>query len=77
MCISVIQFPYHQTEKIFYFLTKLEGFGDKRESFQKRVTIFFSKYVVEKFDLFPSALKTNDKIKEKDEWKKELDEIIF
>ena len=76
VCISIIQLPCHQIEKIFDLLTKLEGFDEKRDSFQKRVTISFSKYIVERFDLFSSALKTVDKIKEKEEWKKELDEIL-
>ena len=32
--------------------------------------------MVEKFDLFPSALKKVDKLKERDEWGKELDELL-
>jgi len=35
-----------------------------------------SKYVGEKFDLFPSALKRIDKVKEKEEWGKELDYLL-
>ena len=42
MCISVVQMPYHQVEKIFDFLNKLEDFDDKRDSLQKRLTLFFS-----------------------------------
>ena len=72
MCISIIQLLCHQIEKIFNLLNKLQGFDDKRDSFQKRLTICFSKYIVEKFDLFPSTLKTLDKVKEKEEWKREL-----
>ena len=33
-------------------------------------------YIVEKFDLFPNALWNIDKLKEKDEWGKELDELL-
>ena len=76
MCIFVIQLPCHQIENIFDFLNKLQGFDDKRDSFQKRMTIFFTKYISKKFDLFPSARKIVDKIKEKEEWKRELDEIF-
>lgn len=72
MCIFVIQLPCHQIENIFDLLNKLEGFDDKRDLFQRRITICFSKYIAEKFDLFPSALKKVDRIKEKEEWKKEF-----
>ena len=76
MCISIIQLYCHQIEKNFELLSKLQGFDDKQDSFQKRLTIFFSKYFVEKFDLFPYALKTVDKVKEKEEWKRDLDDIF-
>ena len=77
MCISVIQLSCHQIEKTFELLSKLQGFDDKQDSFQKRLTIYFSKYFVGKFDLFPCALKSVDKVKDKEEWKRELDEIFF
>ena len=76
MCISVIQLTCHQIEKIFDLLNKLQGFVDKQNSFQKRLNICFSKYFAQKFDLFPCALKTVDKVKNKDEWKRELDDIF-
>lgn len=76
MCIFVIQLSCHQIEKIFDLLNKLQGFDDKQDSFQKRLTICFSMYIVENFDLFPCALKIIDKLKEKEEWKRELDEIF-
>lgn len=76
MCISVIQLPCHQIEKIFYFLNRLEDFDSKWVYIQKRITICLSKYIAERFDLFPSALEKVDRIKEKEEWEKELDEIL-
>ena len=41
------------------------------------MTICFSKYLTRKFDLFPCALKRVDRIKKKDECKKELDDIFY
>ena len=38
--------------------------------------IFLSKYLGENFDLFPGALKKFDKIKGKEEWGKELDDLL-
>ena len=76
MCISLIHLTCHQIEKIFDLLNKLQGFDDKQNSFQRRLNICFSKYFAEKFDLFPCALKTVDKVKSKDEWKSELDDIF-
>lgn len=67
MCVSVIQLPFHQIEKIFDLLNKLEGFDDKKNSFLKRLVICFSRYLVENFDLFPCALKAIDEIKNKEE----------
>ena len=65
MCISVIQLPCHQIEKIFDILSNLKDFDEKWVSIQKRITICLSKYIAEKFDLFPTSLKMVDKIKEK------------
>ena len=76
MCISFIQLPCHQIEKIFDIHSNLKDFDEKRVSIQKRIKNCLSKYIAKKFDLFPSALKKVDKIKEKEEWKKELDELL-
>lgn len=76
MCIYVFQLPRHQIEKIFELLNRLEDLDNKWVSIQKRITFFLSKYIAENFDLFPNALKRVDKIKEKEEWKNELDEIL-
>ena len=76
MCTFVIQLTCRQIEKTFDLLNKLEGFDDKKNSFQRRLNICLSRYFAEKFDLFPCALKTVDKVKRKDEWKRELDDIF-
>jgi len=76
MCISVIQLPCHQVEKFFDLLNKLEDFHEKRNYLKRRLTHCFSKYIDEKFNLFPCAFETIDTIKEKEKWKKELDGIF-
>ena len=63
-------------DKIFDLLSKLEDFDDKQGAFFRRLTFCFSKYMDEKFVLFPSALKDIDRIKKKENWKNELDEIM-
>ena len=54
----------------------LSDFDEKRFVVQKRIIICFSKYVVEKFELFPHTLKKIDELKEKEEWDKELDDLL-
>ena len=76
MCISIIDLTCHQIEKVFDLLSKLQGFDDKQDFFLRSLTICFSKYLTRKFDLFPCALKSVDRIKEKEQWKKELDDIF-
>ena len=77
MCISVIQMSCHQVEKIFDLLNKLEDFDEKRNSLRRRLTHCFSRYIDEKFNLFPCSFETIDTIKEKENWKKELDGIFY
>ena len=54
----------------------LFDFDDKRVVLQKRIIICLSKYLAEKFELFPHALRKIDKLKEKEEWAKELDDLL-
>lgn len=77
MCISIIKMPYHQIEFFFDLLNKLGDFDEKRDSLQKRLVHYFSKYMIQKFSLFPCTLEDVDTIKEKEKWKSELDEIFF
>ena len=76
MCISVIQPTCHQVDKIFELLNKMQGFDDKQNLFHRRLKFYLSKYFTEKFSLFPCALKNVDEIKSKDEWKRDLDNIL-
>lgn len=76
ICISTIQMPYHQVQKIFDLLNKLENFGDKRDSLQRRLTLCFSKYIAEKFTLFSCALESVDTLKVKEKWNREIDELF-
>ena len=77
MYMSIIILTCHRVEKVFDLLNKLQDFDDKQDSFLRRLTICFSKYLTEKFDLFPCALKSIHRIKEKEESKKELDDIFY
>ena len=68
--------PYHQVEKLFDLLNKLENFDDERDSLQRRLTLIFSQYIAENFTLFPCALESMDMLKEKEKWKREMDELL-
>ena len=54
----------------------LSDFVEKRVTVQKRIIICFLKYLAEKFELFPHALRKIDELKEKEEWGKELDDLL-
>ena len=54
----------------------LSDFDEKRVTMQKRIIICLYKYLSEKFELFPHAFKKIDKIKKKEEWGKELDDLL-
>lgn len=54
----------------------LSDFDDKRVTLHKRIINYFSKYLSENFDLFPHALRAVDKINDKEEWVRELDDLI-
>lgn len=43
---------------------------------QRRIISYVSKYLGKRFDLFPHALEVVDKLKDKVEWAKELDELM-
>lgn len=68
--------PYHQVERIFDLLNQLDNFENKRDSLQRKLTLYFSRYLAKKFTLFPCALESVDTVKEKDKWKKEMDELF-
>lgn len=54
----------------------LLDFDNKRNILQRRINNYCSKYFDRSFGLFPHALKVVDKLKNKEEWAKELDELI-
>ncbi len=76
ICMSTVQMPYHQVERIFDLLNQLDNFENKRDSLQRKLILYFSKYLAKKFTLFPCALESVDTVKEKEKWKKEMDELF-
>lgn len=75
-CVLVISLSYEWIEKTSDMTNDLSHFDEKRVVVQKRIMIYLSKYLSEKFELFPHALKKIDKLKEKEEWGKELDDLL-
>lgn len=55
----------------------LSNFDNKRIVLQRRIIYYFSKYLGESFGLFPHALKVVGKLKDKEEWAKELDDLLY
>ena len=77
LCCSVIGLSCEQIEKTFDMINNLSDFDNKRVALERRIINYFSKYLSKCFELFPHALKAMDKLKDKEEWAKELDEVIY
>lgn len=76
LCFSVITLSCDKIEKTFDLTKDLSNFDTKRIALQKRIINYISKYIGINFDLFPHALKKIDKLKDKEEWAKELDDLL-
>ena len=76
LCCSIIGLSCEQIEKNFDMTNDLSDFDDKRVALQRRIVNYFSKYLNKFFELFLHALKATDKLKGKEEWAKELDELM-
>ena len=68
---------HHQIEKIYDIVTDLPNFDEMRIYLQKIVIGYLSKYKSQKFDLFPHAIDRKNKLKRKDEWTKQLDDLFY
>ena len=53
----VIDLSHEQIKKTFDLTNDISNFKNKKEALRRRVPICFSRYLGEKFDLFPQALK--------------------
>ena len=73
LCYSVIRSSHDHIEKTFDVANDLSKFDEKRVGLPRKVVAQLSKYISEKFDLLPCALDKKNKLKNKDEWAKELD----
>lgn len=60
----------------FDITNDLPDFDDRRVGLQRRIVIYLDMYTSVKFDLFPNPLDKRNKLKSKDEWAKELDELF-
>ena len=77
LCYSVIRSSNEQIEKTYDIVTDLPTFDERRIYLQKIVIGYLSKYKSEKFDLFPCAIDRKNKLKSKDEWAKQLDDLFY
>lgn len=77
LCYSIIGSSHGQIEINYDLSHDLIEFGDRRVELQRRIAIYLDKYKSHKFDLFPFALDKKIKLKNKDEWSKELDDLFF
>ena len=76
LCYSVIRSSHDQIEKTYDIVNDLPEFDNKRVHLQRRIVGYLNKYKSQKFDLFPHALDRKNKLKNKDEWAKELDYLF-
>ena len=77
LCYFVIRSSHDHIEKKIDVANDLLEFDDRRVGLQRKVVAYLSKYKNEKFDLFPHALDRKNKLKNKDEWAKELDDLFY
>ena len=77
LCYFVIRSSHDHIEKTHDVAKNLSEFDDKRVGLQRKVVTYLSKYKSEKFDLFPHALDKKNKLNNKDEWAKELDDLFY
>lgn len=76
LCCSVISLSCEQIKKTFDMTNGLSNLDNKRIVLQRRIINYFSKYLSESFEIFPYLIEAVDKLKNKEEWAKELDDLI-
>ena len=76
LCYSIIRSSHDHIEKIYDVSNDLLDFDDTRVALQLKVVSYLSKYKCVKFDLLPHVLDRKNKLKNKDEWAKELDDLL-
>lgn len=76
LCYSIIRSSHDHIEITYNLAHDLPKFDDKRVELQRRILSYLDKYKSKKFDLFPLALDKKNKLKNRDEWAKELDDLF-
>ena len=76
LCYLVIMSSHDHIEKLYDIANDLSNFDNKRVALQLKIVSYLNKYKNKKFDLFPCALDRKNKLKNKDEWSKELDDLF-
>ena len=76
LCYFVIRSSDDQIEETYDIVNDLLEFDNKRVHLQRRIVDYLNKYKSQKFDLFSCALDRKNKLKNKDEWAKELDDLF-
>ena len=77
LCFSVIMSSHDQIEKIYDIAIELLDFDEKRIHLQKIITSYLTKYKSQKFYLFPHAIDRKNRLKSKDEWAKQLNDLFY
>ena len=76
LCYSVIKSSNDHVEKLYDIANDLSDFHNRRVALQPKIDSYLNKYKNKKFDLFPCALDRKKKLKNKDEWSKQLDDLF-
>ena len=76
LCYLVINSSHDHVEKLYDIANDLSDFDNRRVSLQLKFFSYLNKYKNQKFDLFPCALDRKKKLKNKEEWSKELDDLF-
>ena len=72
----MIDFSDGRVERTFDQASGLLDFDCKRNFLQRKINNYFLKYLGKKIDLFPHGLKGIGQIREKEEWAKEMNELM-
>ena len=76
LCFSLISLSCEKIENTFDLTNYLFDFDNKIITFQRRIISYLAKYKSRNFGLFPHALNKKDKLKDKEEWAKELNYLL-
>lgn len=76
LCFSMISSSNLHIEKNYDIVHDLSNFDDRRVELQRRIVNYLEKYKSVKFDLFPHAIDRKNRLKNKEEWTQELNDLF-